>query len=80
MRNLSEGGHIRFVCGRDECLTRVKRDALYSTFEQMLDAEGPENVAPDSPREQLLANIRRIYGPETEAFGVLAIEVERAEN
>ncbi|MFI6743892.1 hypothetical protein ACIBI9_64450 [Nonomuraea sp. NPDC050451] len=33
----------------------------------MLDAEDPANVNPDSPREQHLANIRRIYGPEKEA-------------
>lgn len=39
--------------------------------------EGPANVNPDSPREQQLTNIRRIYGPEKEALGVLAIEIER---
>lgn len=79
LRTLAEGDHIRFVCGRDECLTRVKRVALYPTFEAMLDTEGPANVNPDSPREQQLANIRRIYGPEKEALGVLAIEIERTE-
>ncbi|MEU6783913.1 hypothetical protein ABZ912_32355 [Nonomuraea angiospora] len=31
---------------------------------------------PTSPREQQLANIRRIYGPEKQALGVLAIEIE----
>ena len=36
----------------------------------MLDAEGPENVNPSSPREVQLAEIRRIYGPEKEALGV----------
>ena len=34
------------------------------------------NVNPDSPRDQQVANIRRIYGPEKEALGVLAIEIE----
>ncbi|WP_246644967.1 hypothetical protein [Nonomuraea ceibae] len=42
----------------------------------MLDAEGPANVNPDSPREQQLVTIRRMYGPEKEALGVLAIEIE----
>jgi ASC-1-like (ASCH) protein len=42
----------------------------------MLDAEGPDQVNPGSPRDQQLANIRRIYGPEKEALGVLAIEIE----
>ncbi|MEV0629517.1 ASCH domain-containing protein [Nonomuraea wenchangensis] len=76
LRNLKAGDHIRFVCGRDDALTRVKRVSRYTSFEEMLDAEGPANVNPDSPREQQLANIRRIYGPEKEGLGVLAIEIE----
>ncbi|MEU7901325.1 ASCH domain-containing protein [Actinoplanes sp. NPDC049118] len=76
LRNLAAGQLIRFVCGRDEALTKVKRVARYESFEQMLDAEGPSKVNPDSPKHQQLANIRRIYGPEKEALGVLAIEVE----
>jgi ASC-1-like (ASCH) protein len=79
LRKLAAGDHIRFVCGRDDCLTRVKRVSRYASFEQMLDGEGPANVNPDSPREQQLANIRRIYGPEKEALGVLAIEIERVD-
>ncbi|GGK70835.1 isomerase [Sphaerisporangium melleum] len=76
LRKLKAGDQIRFVCGRDDALTRVKRVTRYTSFEEMLDAEGPEQVNPTSPREQQLANIRRIYGPEKEALGVLAIEIE----
>jgi len=42
----------------------------------MLDTEDPERVSPDSSHEQQLADIRKIYGPEKEALGVLAIEIE----
>ena len=77
LRSLKAGDHIRFVCGRDDALTRVKWVSRYGSFEEMLDAEGPANVNPDSPREQQLADIRRIYGPEKEALGVLAIEIRR---
>ncbi|WP_370381591.1 ASCH domain-containing protein [Catenulispora sp. GAS73] len=76
LRTLAPGDRIRFICGRDDVLTVVKRVARYNNFEEMLDTEGPANVNPDSPREQQLANIRRIYGPEKEALGVLAIEIE----
>jgi ASC-1-like (ASCH) protein len=76
LRNLTAGDHIRFVCGRDDVLTRVKHVTRYTSFEEMLDTEGPERVNPTSPRDQQLANIRRIYGPEKEALGVLAIEIE----
>jgi ASC-1-like (ASCH) protein len=76
LRSLKAGDYIRFICGRDDALTRVARVARYETFEQLLDTEGPETVNPASPRDQQLANIRRIYGPEKEALGVLAIQIE----
>jgi ASC-1-like (ASCH) protein len=76
LRRLAAGDHIRFVCGRDDTLTVVKRVTRYRSFEEMLDGEGPEKVDPGSPRDQQLASIRRIYGPAKEALGVLAIEVE----
>jgi ASC-1-like (ASCH) protein len=76
LRKLAAGDHIRFVCGRDDALTAVKRVTRYRSFEEMLDGEGPEKVNPGSPRDQQLASIRRIYGPEKEALGVLAIEIE----
>ncbi|MFI7691809.1 ASCH domain-containing protein [Nonomuraea sp. NPDC049655] len=79
LRNLAAGDSITFVCGDDEVATRVKRVARYKTFEEMLDTEGAERVNPTSSREQQLANIRRIYGPEKEALGVLAIEIERVQ-
>jgi len=76
LRHLKAGDYIRFICGRDDALTRVARVTRYNSFEQLLDTEGPEKVNPSSPRDQQLANIRRIYGPEKEALGVLAIEIE----
>jgi ASC-1-like (ASCH) protein len=76
LRSLKAGDYIRFICGRDDALTKVTRVTRYETFEQLLDTEGPERVNPASPRDQQLANIRRIYGPEKEALGVLAIQIE----
>jgi ASC-1-like (ASCH) protein len=66
----------RFVCDRDECLTWVKRVTTHGSFEATLESEGPENVNSTSPREQQLANIRRVCGPQKETLGVLAIEIE----
>ncbi|HXL94350.1 MAG TPA: ASCH domain-containing protein [Streptosporangiaceae bacterium] len=73
LRRLKAGDYIWFVCGRDDALTRVRRVACCSSFDEMLDTEEPEKVNPASPRDQQLANICRIYGPEKEALGVLAI-------
>lgn len=56
---------------------RVTRVNEYPTFEAVLDGEGPENVNPTASREQQLANIRSIYGPEKEALGALANGITR---
>lgn len=54
----------------------MKRVAEYTTFEELLDEEGPANVNPASPRDQQLANVRAICPPGKEALGALAIEIE----
>ncbi len=77
LSDLAPGQHIRFGCDQDECLTVVRRVTRYASFVEMLDAEGPASVNPDATAEEQLAAIRRIYGPEKEALGVLAIEVAR---
>jgi hypothetical protein len=56
--------YIRFICGPDGALTRVRRVSRYASFEQLLNTEDPEKVTPAGIRDQQLASICRIYGPE----------------
>lgn len=78
LADLAAGDVIRFrIKGTEETVdVRVTRVTEYPNFEALLDGEGPENVNPTSSREQQLANIRSIYGPEKEALGALAICIE----
>ncbi|MFH9978618.1 RNA-binding protein [Streptomyces sp. NPDC017179] len=70
-------GRFRIKGTTETCDVRVKRVTEYSDFEALLDGEGPANVNPTATRERQLTNIRAIYPPEKEAFGALAIEIER---
>ena len=56
---------------------RVKRVTRYRSFEEMLDGEGPEKVNPDSPRDQQLASIRRIWPLPQRRYPGTASRVER---
>jgi ASC-1-like (ASCH) protein len=80
MRRIRPGDRIRFVSGDEECLTRVTRVTEYPSFEAMLDHEDAASIGADEfeTREELLAAIRKIYPPDKEALGVLAIAVELA--
>ncbi|GHE14178.1 ASCH domain-containing protein [Streptomyces alanosinicus] len=79
LEDLAAGQLIRFrIKGTDEsCDVLVKRVTAYDSFEALLDGEDPARVNSTASREEQLRNIREIYGPEKEALGVLAIEIER---
>ncbi|WP_413752773.1 ASCH domain-containing protein [Streptomyces sp. R-74717] len=78
LADLTAGDIIRFrIKGTDEtCDVQVLRVTEYPDFGALLDGEGPSNVNPTATRNQQLANIRTIYGPEKEALA-LAIEITR---
>jgi ASC-1-like (ASCH) protein len=75
-KKIKPGSFIRVRCQGDEVLTRVTRVARYDNFGEMLDHESAASVNPLATREEQLANIRQIYPPEREAFGVVAIGIE----
>ncbi|MFC7883391.1 ASCH domain-containing protein [Streptomyces sp. NPDC057376] len=79
LADLAVGDTIRFrikdTC--ESCDVMVLRVTEYPDFNALLDGEGPSHVNPTVTRDQQLANIRSIYGPEKEALGALAIEIER---
>ncbi|MGW5778525.1 ASCH domain-containing protein [Streptomyces sp. NPDC003863] len=79
LADLTAGDTIRFrIKDTDEtCEVQVLRVTEYPDFEALLASEGPSNVNPTATRDQQLSNIRTIYGPEKEALGALAIEIER---
>ncbi|MGH8900422.1 MAG: ASCH domain-containing protein [Egibacteraceae bacterium] len=77
MRRIAAGQLIRFVSGDEECLTRVTRVTEYPSFAAMLHQEDPTAIGASGGREELLNEIRKIYPPEKESLGVLAIEVAR---
>ncbi|MGN5392431.1 ASCH domain-containing protein [Streptomyces sp. JL7001] len=76
--NLAAGDRIEFRIKDTEerCEVEVLRVTEYPSFEALLDGEGAGNVNPSASRDQQLANIRAIYGPEKEALGALAIEIK----
>ncbi|MFJ2774755.1 NUDIX domain-containing protein [Streptomyces sp. NPDC087300] len=51
----------------------VQEITPYASFEDLLDSEDPARIDPDTPREELLLNLRGIYPPDKEALGVLAL-------
>ncbi|WP_028924822.1 ASCH domain-containing protein [Pseudonocardia acaciae] len=80
-RKLAAGDLLAFVSGDETCLTRIVRVSEYSTFEDMLDTEEPVRIGfgEDETRAVMLETIREIYPPEKERLGVLAVEVELAQ-
>ncbi len=78
MRKIRPGQDLEFISGDDAVMTRVKRVAEYSSFEDMLAQENPLSIGGElgESKDELLPVIRSIYPPEKEQLGVLAIEIE----
>jgi ASC-1-like (ASCH) protein len=55
---------------------QITRIARYPDFESLLAAEDPAAIAPDLPAEEVLPVLRRLYPPEKEALGAVALEIE----
>lgn len=75
-REIEEGSLIRFCCDDDEAFTRVTRVSRYRSFEEMFDREPVSAINPLANREEQLADICKIYPPDREALGVIAIGIE----
>jgi ASC-1-like (ASCH) protein len=75
-KKIKEGSLIRFRCQGDQILTRVTHVARYATFDEMFEHESVTSVNPLATREEQLAKIRKIYPPERESLGVVAIGIE----
>tara|TARA_R110002072_G_scaffold66163_2_gene163294 strand:- start:1284 stop:2750 length:1467 start_codon:yes stop_codon:yes gene_type:complete len=79
MKKIQPGQLIRFECAGEKCLTRVKRVANYSSFEELLDNEPLKAINPAIDRETQIKELRQIFSRDREALGVIAIEIEREE-
>lgn len=56
----------------------IDRIGLYTDFEELLDQEDPQAIAPGCPRDELLTALRAIYPPEKEALGAVALAIRRS--
>jgi ASC-1-like (ASCH) protein len=72
---IAAGDTVRFRCGEqcaDTLVTGVRR---YRSFTELLAHEPLAALDPSAARDEQLANLRRIYPPQREALGVVAIGV-----
>jgi ASC-1-like (ASCH) protein len=56
----------------------ITRITHYPDFEALLAAEDVAAIAPDLPAEGVLSVLRRLYPPEKEQLGAVALEIEPA--
>jgi ASC-1-like (ASCH) protein len=60
----------------EEHLYEIKRISRYVDFLDLMEHENCVAIAPDLSSAELLENMRRIYPPEKESLGVIALEIE----
>ncbi|MBI5034886.1 MAG: ASCH domain-containing protein [Chloroflexi bacterium] len=71
---LEVGDHVML---NDQHPFVIKRIGRYANFEELLANESAQAIAPDLSREELLTALRKIYPPEKESLGLVALEIIR---
>ncbi len=69
---LQPGDRVRLNDRYEFVILRIGR---YVSFEELLAREEPARIAPGMEAGELLETLRRIYSPEKEALGVVALEI-----
>jgi ASC-1-like (ASCH) protein len=57
---------------------RITRITRYPDFSALLAAEDAGAIAPDLPTDEVVPVLRRLYPPEKEKLGAVALEIEPA--
>ncbi len=75
IRRLQPGDMLKL---NDEHAVTIRRIGRYADFEELLAREDPAAIAPDLAGDStaLLDALRRIYPPEKEALGAVALEMD----
>jgi putative hydrolase of the HAD superfamily len=73
IRRLEPGDRLRL---NDQQEVTIRRIGRYADFEEMLAHEDAAAIAPDLPAGDLLPVLRRLYPPEKEALGAVALELD----
>lgn len=69
---LKVGDHVMLNDQHPFVILRIGR---YASFADLLANENAQAIAPDLSPEELLAALRKIYPPEKESLGVVALEI-----
>jgi ASC-1-like (ASCH) protein len=76
IKGLRPGDVIVFQCRNLTCEMRVAAVRRYESLSALFDRENPQAINPRRTAQQQLADVCRIYGPDKEALGVYAIQLE----
>lgn len=55
---------------------KIKRISKYKNFRELVENENPDKIYPGKTKNELLKELNRLYPPEKEALGVMAIKIE----
>lgn len=73
LRSLKKGEKIKL---NNRYLATVKDVRIYRNFKNLLSSEDPEKIIPGKSKNEVLKVLRKLYLPEKEKLGVIAIELK----
>lgn len=81
INRIQAGESINLITHTSNFNVRIKAIRKYRTFEEMLNIEPYDHIAPDSSsKEEVLSLLKAIYPPEKEKLGVVVLELDKTKN
>lgn len=76
IKKIQAGERIKLASRTDEQIIRVNDVRQYKTFDEMLQSEEAERIAPGLTENEVLALLKRLYPPKRENLGVFVLDIE----
>ena len=75
INRIQKGDHVSLATHAGNFEVEIKDIRLYDTFEEMLNSEPWQQIAPDSEsQDEVLVLLKRIYPADKERLGVVVFE------
>lgn len=75
INTIQPGERVRFVSRAHEQVVLVRAIRRYGSFDEMLEHEDPQAIAPGEDKESVAALLKGIYPPQREKLGVVVLQV-----
>jgi len=75
IKTIKPGERIRLASSNSNAEVMITAIRNYNSFNQMIEVENADHIAPDKNKDQVLHLLQSLYPPDKERLGVVVLEI-----